>query len=105
MYYGNEFVVCSVGGWLDVCVVRGEIVAEQVVRMSNTELANEQTRVQAAAIEREKVRQRVVTLCSWCLWLSRHTVRHAGMHGVTAAKGREPPSRRHGPDSFQGSSD
>ncbi len=38
-------------------VVQGAIAAEQVVRMSNTELANEQTRIQAAAIEREKVRQ------------------------------------------------
>eukprot|EP01043_Picozoa_sp_COSAG02_P022758 COSAG02_NODE_1192_length_13974_cov_16.770378_5_plen_322_part_00 len=42
---------------LRMSVVQGAIAAEQVVRMSNTELANEQTRIQAAAIEREKVRQ------------------------------------------------
>ena len=47
----------SLNSSLRMSVVRGTIAAEQVVRMSNSELANEQTRIHAAAIEREKVRQ------------------------------------------------
>ena len=47
----------SLNSSLRVSVVRGATAAEEVVQMSNTELANEQTRIHAAAIEREKVRQ------------------------------------------------